>query len=117
MTPKLLAVLDFLRSYIAEHGYSPSYDDICAAVGWKSKSNAVRVVDSLVEQGRVRRIPHRARALEVLETLPGVATPSERLAIAARAVANYKAKAKERAEQGTALTWADLADSIVAALP
>lgn len=61
-----LAVLDFIDGYIRENVISPSYDEIAEAMDWRSKSRVCLVVDDLVAFGYLRRLPNRARALEVI---------------------------------------------------
>lgn len=67
MTRKQKEVLDYIRSYLAEHGYSPSLQDIADGCGLTSKSGGWRMVESLIEEGRLRKRNNRARSLEVVE--------------------------------------------------
>ena len=61
-----------LLMYIAEEqnkkGFSPSFDEMRQAMGLKSKSGVFRLLHALEERGFVRRLPFRARALEILKT-------------------------------------------------
>jgi repressor LexA len=59
-------VLEFVAKYCAEHGHSPSYQEIGDAVGIASKSGVKRLVDALVERGRLETMPRRARSLVVV---------------------------------------------------
>jgi len=69
-----MAMLRFIAGYQAAHGgISPSYIECALAIGAHSKSHASRVLDRLEWAGRIRRIPNRARAIEVLAP---VAVPS-----------------------------------------
>ena len=65
VTRRQNAVLEFVNSYCAEHGYSPSYQEIAAAVGISSKSGVKRLIDGLVERGRLEMMPRRARSVVV----------------------------------------------------
>lgn len=65
VTRRQNAVLEFVIKYCAEHGYSPSYQEIAVAVGILSKSGVKRLVDSLVERGRLEKLPRRARSVVV----------------------------------------------------
>lgn len=56
MTPREKEALDFIKSYHGEKGYPPSYDEIAGHLGIKSKSGVNRMVVSLEEQGKIRRI-------------------------------------------------------------
>ncbi len=60
-------------------GVAPSYDELVPAIGLSSRGAAHRLVTQLVERGFVRRLPGRARALEVVHT-PDPATEIARLA-------------------------------------
>lgn len=50
----------------AHQGITPSYDEICASMGLASKSAVTRLVDALVERGRVTRLPNRSRAITII---------------------------------------------------
>ena len=65
VTRRQNAVLEFVTKYCAEHGYSPSYQEIAEAVGIASKSGVKRLVDGLVERGRLEMMPRRARSMVV----------------------------------------------------
>lgn len=66
MTKRQAQLLDFIRSYVAEKGYSPSFDEMRLTLGLRSKSGVHRSVDALVAHGKVRRTPFRARSVEVI---------------------------------------------------
>ena len=64
-------LLDFIKAYIAQHGVAPSYGEMAEGVGsWRSRMHAR--VESLIERGRLRKLPNRARALEVIPEPPTV---------------------------------------------
>jgi SOS-response transcriptional repressor LexA len=68
LTPRQAELLAFLRDYaVAHRGVMPSYSEICAALGLRSKGRVSVLLDRLVERGHLRRLPARARALELLE--------------------------------------------------
>ncbi len=75
LTRKQNELLTFIAERLAETGVSPSFDEMKAALGLKSKSGIHRLITALEERGFIRRLPHRARAIEVLRTaesaLPG----------------------------------------------
>ena len=57
----------YIADYIsASGGVAPSYTEIRRHLGLKSKSHVNRLVTQLVDRGKIRRIPNRARALEVV---------------------------------------------------
>ena len=66
LTRKQSELLSYINSYLANEGLSPSFDEMKDALGLKSKSGIHRLISGLEERGFIRRLPHRARALEVL---------------------------------------------------
>ncbi|MFN7174165.1 MAG: transcriptional repressor LexA [Thermaurantiacus tibetensis] len=70
LTAKQHALLSFIAARLEETGVSPSFEEMKAALDLRSKSGVHRLVEALVERGFLRRLPNRARALEVLR-LPG----------------------------------------------
>jgi len=66
LTRKQHELLLYVNDYLTQHGVSPSFDEMKDALGLKSKSGIHRLITGLEERGFVRRLPHRARALEVL---------------------------------------------------
>lgn len=66
LTRKQRDLLLFIRRRIEDDGISPSYEEMKAALGLKSKSGIHRLIDALEERGFLRRLPHRARAVEIL---------------------------------------------------
>lgn len=59
-------VLEYLVAFIAERGIAPSYDQIQAHLGLKSKSSVHRVIHELEERGAIHRLPNRARAITII---------------------------------------------------
>jgi repressor LexA len=66
LTRKQHELLTYLQRYLGDHGVSPSFDEMRDALGLKSKSGIHRLITGLEERGFIRRLPHRARAIEVL---------------------------------------------------
>ncbi|MCI5048662.1 MAG: transcriptional repressor LexA [Aquisalinus sp.] len=66
LTAKQRELLVFIDKRIRETGISPSFDEMKEALDLKSKSGIHRLITALEERGFIRRLPHRARALEVL---------------------------------------------------
>ncbi|MGE3302556.1 MAG: transcriptional repressor LexA [Hyphomonadaceae bacterium] len=75
LTSKQRELLLFIHQRIKEGGVSPSFDEMKDALDLASKSGIHRLITALEERGFLRRLPHRARALEVLK-LPDSAAPS-----------------------------------------
>ncbi len=66
LTRKQYELLVFIDKSLRDTGISPSYDEMKDALGLRSKSGIHRLITGLEERGFIRRLPHRARALEVL---------------------------------------------------
>src|SRR5271165_4705842 len=65
LTPKQKQLLLFINERIEASGVPPSFDEMKEALDLKSKSGIHRLIMALEERGFIRRLPHRARALEV----------------------------------------------------
>jgi repressor LexA len=74
LTRKQHELLVFINDRLGDDGVSPSFDEMKDALGLRSKSGIHRLVSALEERGFIRRLPHRARALEVLK-LPESSVP------------------------------------------
>ena len=81
LTSKQHELLSFIHQRLGESGVSPSFDEMREALDLKSKSGVHRLISALEERQFIRRLPNRARALEVLR-MPEIAKP----AVAAKAV-------------------------------
>ena len=66
LTRKQHELLMFIHERIRESGVSPSFDEMKDALGLKSKSGIHRLITALEERGFIKRLAHRARALEIL---------------------------------------------------
>ena len=71
LTAKQRELLLFIDSRLKDGGISPSFDEMREALDLKSKSGVHRLISALEERGFIRRLPNRARALEVTK-LPDV---------------------------------------------
>ncbi|WP_029086868.1 transcriptional repressor LexA [Brevundimonas aveniformis] len=67
LTKKQHELLMFIHERIQETGVSPSFDEMKEALDLASKSGIHRLITALEERGFIRRLPHRARALEVVK--------------------------------------------------
>src|SRR5882724_4890873 len=67
LTKKQYELLMFINRRLAQDGVSPSFEEMKEALGLKSKSGIHRLISGLEERGFIRRLPHRARALEVMK--------------------------------------------------
>jgi repressor LexA len=75
LTRKQFELLMFIHERLKEAGVPPSFDEMKAALDLRSKSGIHRLITALEERGFIRRLPHRARALEVVK-LPESVAPS-----------------------------------------
>jgi repressor LexA len=67
LTKKQHQLLLFIRDRVARDGVAPSFDEMKEALELQSKSGIHRLIMALEERGFLRRLPHRARALEVIK--------------------------------------------------
>lgn len=67
LTRKQLELLMFIHERLKESGVPPSFDEMKDALDLKSKSGIHRLITALEERGFIRRLPNRARALEVIK--------------------------------------------------
>jgi len=61
-------LLSFIEAYTLLNGVAPSFDEMMKEMGLRSKSGVHRLIEQLVERGRIRRMPNRARAIEVVNS-------------------------------------------------
>ncbi len=66
LTKKQYDLLLFIHKRVQKDGVSPSFDEMKAALDLRSKSGIHRLITALEERGFIRRLPHRARAIEIL---------------------------------------------------
>lgn len=81
LTEKQKELLLFIHDRMQDSGVPPSFDEMKDALDLKSKSGIHRLITALVERGFIRRLPHRARAIEVIK-LPENSAPMSAPAIA-----------------------------------
>lgn len=75
LTRKQHELLMFIHERLKEQGVPPSFDEMKEALDLRSKSGIHRLITALEERGFIRRLPHRARALDVIR-LPESVAPS-----------------------------------------
>lgn len=75
LTRKQHELLRFINERLKESGVPPSFDEMKEALNLRSKSGIHRLITALEERGFIRRLPNRARALEVVR-LPESVTPA-----------------------------------------
>ena len=67
LTSKQKELLLFIHARMTETGVPPSFDEMKEALDLRSKSGIHRLITALTERGFIRRLPHRARAIEVIK--------------------------------------------------
>jgi len=75
LTAKQHELLNFIHDRLSATGVSPSFDEMREALDLKSKSGVHRLISALEERQFIRRLPNRARALEVVR-MPEIAAPA-----------------------------------------
>ena len=76
LTKKQHELLMYINQRLAATGVAPSFDEMKDALHLRSKSGIHRLISGLEERGFIRRLPHRARALEVTKLPEESAAPS-----------------------------------------
>lgn len=67
LTSRQRDCLDAIKAFGAAYGYGPSYHDIAVLLGITSKGYVSALIDALAERGFIRRVPTRARSIEVVD--------------------------------------------------
>ncbi len=76
LTKRQKEILDFLKAFIDENGYSPSFEEICKAFGYTSLATVHEHVTNLARKGYIRKAERGRRSIEVPpETEPSVPLP------------------------------------------
>ena len=76
LTKKQKNLLLFINKKLRSSGVSPSYEEMKHSLNLKSKSGIHRLISALEERGFIKRLPHKARALEVVK-LPETASAND----------------------------------------
>ena len=88
LTRKQYELLMFIQERLRQTGVSPSFDEMKEALNLRSKSGIHRLITGLAERGFIRRLAHRARALEVVRMPENAGTPAAPPPAAANATAD-----------------------------
>ncbi len=76
LTSKQKELLAFIHARLQEQGVPPSFDEMKEALNLQSKSGVHRLIIALEERGFIRRLPHRARAIEVIKLPEAMSEPA-----------------------------------------
>ena len=97
VTRRQKEILDFLESFVARNGYSPSFEEIARGMGLKSLATVHKHITNLEKKGMLDRVHNRSRSIDVLP--PGTRTRSSlRLPLAGRIAAGLPVEAMETPE-------------------
>lgn len=77
LTKKQMELLEMIRDRMAKDGVPPSFDEMKDALNLRSKSGIHRLVTALEERGFIRRLPNRARALEIIRLPDALMTEND----------------------------------------
>ncbi|MCJ2186208.1 transcriptional repressor LexA [Novosphingobium beihaiensis] len=116
LTRKQHELLRFIQTRLEESGISPSFEEMKEALDLKSKSGVHRLISALEERGFIRRLPNRARALEVLRQ-PEDATNKPAAARPAPANSNETAAPRAMPEPANDVIEIPLHGRIAAGVP
>jgi len=72
LTKKQKELFDYLCDYVSQHSISPSFEEMKEAVNLKSKSGIHRLITSLEQRGFIKRLKHKARAMEITKTYSNI---------------------------------------------
>ncbi len=67
LTKKQKELFDYLKNYMSNNQISPSFEEMKEALNLKSKSGIHRLISSLEERGFIKRLKHKARAMEIID--------------------------------------------------
>lgn len=75
LTQQQKKLLMYIHNTLNADGVCPSFDEMREALNLKSKSGVHRIITSLEERGYIRRLPNRARAVEIIKGIAGMSSP------------------------------------------
>lgn len=116
LTAKQHELIQFIQQRLEDTGISPSFEEMKEALDLKSKSGVHRLISALEERGFIRRLPNRARALEVIKQ-PEDSTPAPRVAAANDLMAKAAAPAAPAPEPANDVIDIPLHGRIAAGAP
>ncbi len=108
LTRKQLELLDFIHTHLQRDGVPPSFDEMKTALDLKSKSGIHRLITALEERGFIRRLAHRARAIEILKLPDAMDKPGFTAKFTPRVIEGSRTERPGRAMAVTALDVMEL---------
>tara|TARA_B100000767_G_scaffold1321_1_gene1335 strand:- start:9805 stop:10497 length:693 start_codon:yes stop_codon:yes gene_type:complete len=107
LTKKQLQLLEFIYARTQVDGVSPSFDEMKESLDLRSKSGIHRLITALEERGFIRRLAHRARAIEIIRMPEPMPSPARR----------FKPRVIEGSRPGRPQKAIDLDESEIRSLP
>lgn len=92
LTARQHALLLFIQRHIDARGHSPSFAEMGAALGSRSKSGITKAIEQLLERGYIARIPERWRSITVVRRIPDDAGATEAYRAALKLIADGKTR-------------------------
>ncbi len=92
LTSKQQQLLMYIKQHLDQGGISPSFEEMKEALDLKSKSGIHRLISALEERGFIRRLPNRARALEIVKLPDGTSAASAPAIVAPAALSAARPK-------------------------
>jgi len=121
LTAKQHELIRFIQGRLEHTGISPSFEEMKDALDLKSKSGVHRLISALEERGFIRRLPNRARALEVLkqpeDALPGSSRNAAPAQLPDNVVSLQNSAQKQRREPANDVIEVPLHGRIAAGAP
>ena len=119
LTRKQHELITFIQNRLEESGISPSFEEMKEALELKSKSGVHRLISALEERGFIRRLPNRARALEVIRQPEGAVarTPARAAANSNSALTPLRGSATPRSAPANDVIEIPLHGRIAAGVP
>ena len=97
LTKKQLQLLEFIHARLQADGVPPSFDEMKVALDLRSKSGIHRLITALEERGFIRRLAHRARAIEIVKLPESLGGTPEAAGFTTKVIPGGKAEEKEEA--------------------
>ncbi len=116
-TKKQRELLNFIGTFITEHGYSPSYREIMAGLGYTSVATVALHIRSLIARGHLRKRDYSARSLELTVAQPGITITTNQVSPGEEKWLVEKVEHLfQRAEQGSTMVDQQTYDSLFVVL-
>ena len=104
LTRKQLDLLNYINKHLNKDGIPPSFDEMKEALDLRSKSGIHRLITALEERGFIRRLAHRARAIEIVKLPDSLGTNNK----VAELNANFSKNSSNKLETDTKYLVGDI---------